>query len=300
MQWDTAVDRYITYLQVERGLSKNTLTAYATDLKILGAFLGKKVGGGSLVLDSVTSSHLLDFLVTRSKAKIDARSQTRNLVVIRRFFGFCVSEKILEKDITTVLETPRLHHRLPVFLTLAEVDRLLEAPKIDEPKGLRDKAMLHLLYATGLRVSELVEMKLDQIFLREGYVRLLGKGSKERLVPIGAEANSVIATYLNEVRSKLLSDKRSPYVFVGTSGRPLTRQTFWKRLKSYGTQVGIQKKLSPHKLRHSFATHLLERGADLRSVQVMLGHADVTTTQIYTHVTGKRLVALHDKFHPRG
>jgi integrase/recombinase XerD len=224
----------------------------------------------------------------------------RNLVALRTFFRFLIQEGQIDVSPAEELESPSITKKLPDILTLKEVERLLEQPNTQTPLGARDRAMLEMLYATGMRVSELVRLQAHHLHLEAGYVLLFGKGSKERIVPIGKEAIDWAHRYMKESRERLLRRRETPFLFVNRSGKPMSRQQFWKIIKAYGRKAGIRKRITPHLLRHSFASHLLERGADLRSVQLMLGHVDISTTQIYTHVTGDRLKKLHQRYHPRG
>ena len=221
-------------------------------------------------------------------------------MALRTFFQFLIQEGILETNPVEELESPKMAKTLPEILSLKEVEQLLEQPNPQTPLGIRDRAMLELLYATGMRVSELTRLPLNQINLEGGYVLVFGKGSKERIIPLGNEAMKWVNHYLKTARRRLAKRKESPFLFINRSGRGMSRQQFWKNLKAYGRKAGIRKRISPHLLRHSFASHLLERGADLRSVQMMLGHVDISTTQIYTHVTGERLKKIHQRYHPRG
>jgi integrase/recombinase XerD len=231
---------------------------------------------------------------------LGTRSRARHLVSVRGIYRFAVQEKLLKHDPSRLVDLPKLSFKLPDVLAVDEVSQLLNTPDTSKPVGERDAAMLELLYAAGLRVSELVNLKLQNINLEAGFVRVFGKGAKERVVPIGRPAQTKIAFYIENARKAALKNKLSPYLFIARAGKPITRQGFWKLLRRYADQARIHKKISPHSLRHSFATHLLEGGADLRAVQVMLGHVDISTTQIYTHVTRKHLKDLHQKFHPRG
>jgi integrase/recombinase XerD len=231
--------------------------------------------------------------------ELSKRSQARNVSAIKTFFRFLVSEGKMKENPARLVETPRIQQKLPDILSVDEVERLLLQPDVATPLGQRDRAMLELLYATGLRVSELVHLRLLDVNLEAGFVKTLGKGSKERMVPFGEKARQAIKTYLSDGRSALLKEGHPPYLFLNFRGKPLTRQGFWKIIKNHGIMAGIKKNIKPHGLRHSFASHLLEAGADLRSVQLMLGHADITTTQIYTHVTRERLKELHGTCHPR-
>ncbi len=293
--FDGALDEYIQHLRVERGLSKHTLDAYARDLVRFGARLAED--GASL--DQVDESWVAGHLVTLSQAGLSARTQARALSAIRGFFRFLVQERHQKADPTELLEGPRLLRKLPDILNRDEVLRLLNAPIGQKPNRVRDRAMLHTMYAAGLRVSELIELDLADVNLEEGFVSALGKGNKRRLVPIGSYARAALIQYLAEVRPKW-ARPASRACFVTSRGTSMTRQSFWSLVKKYARAAGITKPISPHKLRHSFATHLLAGGADLRSVQTMLGHVDISTTQIYTHVSGDHLRKMHERFHPRG
>jgi integrase/recombinase XerD len=234
------------------------------------------------------------------KRNLSTKTIVRNLVAVRTFFRFLVQEGILESNPIEELESPKVAKTLPEILTLREIEQLLEQPNLQTSLGIRDRAMLEILYATGMRVSELTHLPTHQVNLEGGYVLLYGKGSKERVVPLGSEAMKWVNLYLEAARGKLAKGKESPLLFINRSGRGMSRQRFWKSLKDYARRAGLRKRITPHLLRHSFASHLLERGADLRSVQMMLGHVDISTTQIYTHVTGERLKKVHQRYHPRG
>lgn len=291
---DLFADQFINHLRVERGLAQNTIEAYSRDLKRFLQFLEQK----KLSPLKVTQDHVTAYMASL-EGTLSVRSAARNLSAIKMFFRFLVSDERIEQSPVRLLNTPKIPHKLPEVLTHEEVDQLLSTPDPSKPKGQRDRAMLELLYATGLRVSELIGMTITGINLEAGFVRTIGKGSKERMVPIGAKALEALKDYLGEGRIKLLKGKTSGFLFLNTRGSPMTRQGFWKIIKQYGLEANINKKITPHSLRHSFASHLLEFGADLRSVQVMLGHADISTTQIYTHVTRERLKQIHEKHHPR-
>lgn len=288
------VDQFFAHLKVEKGLSDNTVTSYSRDLMRFMDFLERKKRT-VLNLDRDT----LSAYVVRLAKKLSARSVARHISSLRLFFGFLVRQGLLAENPARLLESPKLPRKLPGTLSPREVERLLSAPEPVNPKGQRDLAMLELLYATGLRVSELVGLKISNVNLEPGYVRTIGKGNKERVVPMGEKARTALTLYLQEGRKTLTRRKNSAYLFLNFRGEPLTRQGFWKILKGYAVQAGIRKNITPHRLRHSFASHLLEGGADLRAVQMMLGHADISTTQIYTHVTRKRLRRLHETCHPR-
>jgi len=287
-------DQFINYLRLERGLADNTIQAYSRDLTKFTQFLEKS----DLNPLQISRDQISEYAGTLRKG-LSARSVARNISATKMFFRFLTSEGYIKENPARLLETPRLPRRLPDVLSMAEVERLLAKPDPSTPMGKRDCAMLELLYATGLRVSELVGLKVLSINLESGHVRTFGKGSKERLVPMGGKAIQAVREYVSNGRFQLLKGANLPYLFLNFRGRPLTRQGFWKIIKKYGKEAGIQKEITPHSLRHSFASHLLEAGADLRSVQVMLGHEDISTTQIYTHVTRKRLKELHAKCHPR-
>lgn len=294
---DMLVDQYLNYLQVEKGLAEKTIDAYSRDL---AAYLESFKRSESQTVAETDTSIILRHLISLRKKGLGATSRARHLVTIRGFYRFLVQEKVLKSDPAKLVDLPRGGLKLPDVLSPDDVDRLLEAPDTDNPKGVRDSAMLELLYAAGLRVSELVNLRVQDVNLEAGFVRVFGKGSKERIVPIGRYAKVKIETYLKEIRLLLLKNYTSPHLFVARAGRPMSRQGFWKRLRQYATKAGIKKKVTPHSLRHSFASHLLEGGADLRAVQVMLGHVDISTTQIYTHVARERLKNIHQQYHPRG
>lgn len=288
------VDQFINYLRVERGLSDNTVQSYSRDLVRFLQFLEMKgTSPGDTTQDGISE------YIQGLSGHISPRSVSRNISAIKMFFRFLMTEGKIKDNPTRLVETPRISKRLPSVLTLKEVELLLSQPDTKKPEGQRDQAMLEILYATGLRVSELVNLKTLDINLNAGYVRTLGKGSKERIVPMGDKAMEAIREYLASGRKKFLKGGNSPYLFLNYRGGSLTRQGFWKIIRKYGLKAGIRKKITPHCIRHSFASHLLEAGADLRSVQIMLGHADISTTQIYTHVTRERLRELHEKCHPR-
>ncbi|MDL1965096.1 MAG: site-specific tyrosine recombinase XerD [Candidatus Desulfofervidus auxilii] len=289
------IDEFYQFLILERGLSQNTVVAYASDLNKFQDYLRQK---GIEDFTKVQTREIEGFIHWLTQKKLSPRSRARVLATIKTFFRFLILSQRLETSPAVLIETPRFPKKLPQVLSLEEVERLLEQPDTTHPRGLRDKAMLELLYATGLRVSELVRLKLNQLNLEVGYISVVGKGAKERLVPVGRQAQQALTQYLKHGRSALLKTP-SPYLFIGYRGRPLTRQGFWEIIKKYAIKSGINKPISPHTLRHSFATHILERGADLRSVQTMLGHSSITTTQIYTHVTETRIKELYVRFHPR-
>jgi integrase/recombinase XerD len=293
---DEAVDVYLDHLKVERGLSRNTIEAYGRDLAKFRAFAHEKSLHHA---GEVETRHLLQYLVALASGKLAVRSQARALVALRGLWKHLRAERHVERDPTADLELPRVGRPLPEVLTPAEVDELLAQPDGRNPRGLRDAAMLETLYATGLRVSELVALKLAEVNLAEGYLSTVGKGRKQRLVPMGEQAVARVKSYLEGARPGFDRGKNAAALFLTHRGRPMTRQGFWKLLRGYALSAGIVKPISPHKLRHSFATHLLERGADLRAVQAMLGHADIGTTQIYTHLSNARLRQVYKLHHPR-
>ena len=294
---DALIDRFLNYLLVEKGLSKKTLDAYSRDIIRYRDFLYDNKRNRFSEEDTPL---ILQHLILLRKSGLGARSRARHLVSIRGLYRFLVEEKILRHDPARLIDLPKVSLKLPHVLSTQEIELLLKAPDTKKPLGIRDAAMLELLYAAGLRVSELVNVKLQDVNLEAGFVRIFGKGSKERIVPIGLHAKEKINLYLKTTRSIYLKQTPSPYLFVARAGKPMTRQGFWKLLRRYAMQTGLNKKITPHSFRHSFATHLLEGGADLRAVQIMLGHVDISTTQIYTHVTRDHLKKLHQKFHPRG
>lgn len=289
------VSAYLDALWLEKGLSDNSLASYGSDLKKFSEWLTAK--GEHSLLD-VSRSQIFDYLAS-SMGK-SSRSSARFLSCLRGFYRHALRENLIQEDPSAQIEFPKLGKPLPKALSESDVEALIAAPNAEEAIGLRDKAMLELLYACGLRVSELVGLEMSQINLRQGVVRLFGKGNKERLVPMGQEAISVLEYYLKHGRSQLLNQGLNDVVFPSQLGKKMTRQTFWHRIKHYATVAGIEKELSPHTLRHAFATHLLNHGADLRVVQLLLGHSDLSTTQIYTHIAKQRLHDLHREHHPRG
>lgn len=288
------IDQFLDAVWVEQGLSENTLSAYRSDLRIFARWLT-----GKTLLD-VESSDLSQFLASRYKDGIGNRSSARILSSLRRFYGYYIRENRISIDPTALIESPHIGKSLPLSLSEHDVELLLNAPEVSNPLGLRDKTMLEMLYATGLRVSELVNLKFEQINFRQGVVRIIGKGNKERLVPVGEEAMMWLENYMNTARVSLLGERQCDYLFVTNRAGGMTRQAFWHIIKRHAKTAAINKELSPHTLRHAFATHLLNHGADLRVVQLLLGHSDLSTTQIYIHVARERLKDLHTKYHPRG
>ena len=292
---ETLIEEYLDYCRIEKGLAANTLAAYQRDLRRFEGFCAER----RVVLLEAGSKDLNEFVDSLYRAGLSSRSIARYTASLRNFYVYLMRHGRTRVDPTAELAAPRQWKRLPRFLALDEVDRLLEEPDTSKPLGGRDRAMLQLLYATGLRVSELISVKRNDLNMELGVVRATGKGGKQRLVPVGRQALAAVQSYLENDRSRILKGKNSEYLFVTARGSLLTRQAFWNLLRRYGRQAGIAGKLSPHVVRHSFATHLLERGADLRSLQIMLGHADISTTQIYTHVLRERLRKVYDEHHPR-
>jgi integrase/recombinase XerD len=290
------VDRFLDAIWMERGLSQNTLGAYRADLMTLGRGLSER----NKSIDKANKADLLAFIAKRVEDGAKPRSTARQLSSFRRFFRYIMREGLRDSDPTADIEMPRIGRSLPKTLTEDEVDALLHAPNTDEPLGHRDRAMLELLYATGLRVSELINLRQSQVNFNQGVIRIIGKGDRERLIPLGDEAQRWLRDFIDGPRMEILLERQTDYLFPTRRGDRMTRQAFWHIIKRYADKAGIEKKLSPHSLRHAFATHLLNHGADLRVVQLLLGHSDLSTTQIYTHVARERLKDLHGEHHPRG
>jgi len=290
------VNEFINYLAVERGLAQNTLESYGRDLRQFQTFL--QSGQLDFIKDSNRNT-IINYLSNLQSKGRAVSTISRNLAAIKSFYQYLVRERYLEKDPAAHLESPKLEKKLPKILSITEVEELLKQPNTFFPAGLRDKAMLELLYATGIRVSELIALNISDVNLDMGYIKCFGKGSKERIVPLGSIAAKCVQEYIQRGRQKLVRTYEEASLFVNHHGNRLTRQGFWKIIKKYASEASINKDITPHTLRHSFATHLLENGADLRSVQEMLGHADISTTQIYTHVTKNHLKEVYDKSHPR-
>ena len=296
MEVSAAISSFLTHIRVEKGLSANTVSAYRRDLMKFSDFAQKR----KLSLEAVRSDDLMDFLAGLYRQRLESKSVARHLVSLRNFFRFAQTQELIPADPSVNLESPKIRRSLPGYLRLEEVERLLAQPDGKTPFGMRDRAMLEVLYSAGLRVSELIGLRVSDLDTKVGCVRCIGKGDKERIVPIGKKALGMAERYLREARPKLLGKATgSPTLFVNRRGGALSRVGVWKILSSYGRRAGLRVALTPHMLRHSFATHLLERGADLRSVQLMLGHADISTTQIYTHVVEERLKQIYKAHHPR-
>ena len=297
MDIDNAIDNFINYIASEKGLSRNTISSYSTDLKKFSDFMHS---AGITDVSGIKTDGILDFLKSLKTNGLSSSSVVRYQVTIRNFFRFLLKEGVLKKDPVHILELPQKDRKLPQVMNESEVESLLDSPSLiqDEKRRIRDKAMLEVMYATGLRVSELVEMTLNSIEMTVGFIKVKGKGGKERIVPIGDAAKEAVARYLEESRPAFVR-RTTNALFLTQQGEAFTRQGFWKLLKTYLKKINITKHVSPHTLRHSFATHLLEHGADLRSVQLMLGHSDISTTQIYTHINTEMLKRMYDKYHPR-
>jgi len=290
------LESFLTYLVVIKGLSKNTSYSYKTDIEKLFTFIEKnKVDS----LTKINPQHISDFLAELNISGLNITSINRCIVSVKQFFKYLMLENILKTDPTVDLTSPRMKKSIPEVLSLEDIEKILNAPDLTNYEGLRDAAMLEVLYASGLRVTELVELKQVNINFDHGYLIVMGKGSKERIVPIGITSIKKIKDYLNHSRPHLIKEQISDYLFITRRGSNFTRQGFWKLIKAYAFNAGIEKNISPHTIRHSFATHLLERGADLRTIQLLLGHSDISSTQIYTHVESKRLKEIHKKYHPR-
>jgi len=296
MEVSAAISSFLTHIRVEKGLSPNTVSAYRRDLIKFSEFAQKR----KLTLETASRDDMVDFLAGLYRQKLESKSVARHLVSLRNFFRFAQIQELIREDPSVNLESPKIRRRLPGYLRLEEVERLLAQPDAKTPFGLRDRAMLEVLYSAGLRVSELVGLCVSDLDTKVGCVRCIGKGDKERIVPIGKKALGMVEKYLRDARPKMVEKvSGSPTLFVNRRGKALSRVGVWKILSAYGRRAGLRVALTPHMLRHSFATHLLERGADLRSVQLMLGHADISTTQIYTHVVEERLKQIYKAHHPR-
>lgn len=290
------IDRFLDAIWMERGLSENTLGAYKADLMALNRRLAER----EVALVEASRADILDYIAWRVEGGAKPRSTARQLSSFRRFFRYLVREGVLGDDPTAQIAMPKIGRALPQSLTEEEVESLLSAPTVSEPLGHRDRTMLEVLYATGVRVSELINLKLSQLNLNQGVLRIIGKGDRERLIPLGDEAQDWLREFIDGPRVEILLERQTEYLFPTRRGDRMTRQAFWHIIKRYAKKAGVEKKLSPHTLRHAFATHLLNHGADLRVVQLLLGHSDLSTTQIYTHVARERMKELHTQHHPRG
>ena len=290
------LDEFINYLSVERGLSKNTIASYKSDLASFLNYLELK---GFSSVDKIKRDDITKYLMNLKDKGLSSNSISRALVSIKMFYKFLAQERFIKDDVAGILESPKLIRPLPNVLNVVEVEKLLKSPDIREWMGIRDKAALELMYATGMRVSEMVDLPTSTLNLDVGFIKCKGKGDKERMVPIGSQAKNAISRYMKTVRPSLLKNRTDNHLFLSRLGKRVSRQSFWKMIKKYAKRARIKKEITPHTLRHSFATHLLERGADLRVVQEMLGHADIATTQVYTHINKERLKSIHRQFHPR-
>jgi len=295
MALEADVRTFLSYLRVEKGLSDNTIQSYRRDMLKFVEFLDKK----NIDTAKIRRTDVVEFMASLYKRRLDSRSVARHLVTIRHFFRFALLEGFVKEDPAATIESPKFRQSLPYFLSVDEVERLLAQPDASSAVGLRDKAIIELMYSTGIRVSELTGIRVGDLQMEAGCLRCIGKGNKERLVPVGKKALGVVEAYLKKSRPELLKDGASSQLFLNQRGRPMDRVTIWKIMGRYGRKAQLRKPLKPHTLRHSFATHLLDRGADLRSVQMMLGHSDISTTQIYTHVVEERLKQVYKAHHPR-
>ena len=293
---DELTQNYIDYLIIEKGLSDNSLVSYSSDLAQYITFLEKNQIHD---LNEVDATVILAWLIDLAKKGLSAKSRARHIITIRGLYKFLIAEKKVIKSPVKDIDIPKTGLTLPKIMTIEEVATLLDSPDIRKPRGMRNSAMMEIMYGAGLRVSELIGLRLQDINLDANFVRVMGKGSKERIVPIGSKARTITQKWIKEGRSSHLKKISTPYLFVARAGKPMTRQSFWKIIKKYALLANISKNITPHTLRHSFATHLLEGGADLRSVQTMLGHSDISTTQIYTHISREYLIKMHQKYHPR-
>ena len=291
------IDDFINYLAVERGLAENTLLAYGRDLSKYMEFLSEQ---DVSEVTRVERKHVTDFMYDQKEKKLSTNSVCRSLAAVKTFHRFLVREQVVKDDPTNLVETPKVWTRVPDVLTSKEIERILSAAEGKDKQIIRDRAILELFYASGMRVSELSDLKFQNIDLDTGFVRCIGKGSKERIIPIGLRAREAVRAYCERVRPSLCRGEEPVFLFLSRLGKRISRQSVWKIIKKYARKANIDKEIKPHTLRHSFATHLLENGADLRSVQEMLGHSDISTTQIYTHVDKERLKMVHREFHPRG
>ncbi len=290
------IDSFLDYLSVERALAKNTIVAYRADLNLYLDFINQR---GILVLSKATKNDIVEFMLFQKSQGISPTSISRRLAAIRMFHRFLARERVLKSDPTTLIDSPKLWKKVPDTLSLNEVEALISQPDLRDHQGARDKSILETLYATGMRVSELSNLKTNNVNLDIGFLRCIGKGNKERIIPLGKKAIQSINRYLEFSRQHFLKQKTSEFLFISRCGAKLSRQSVWKLIKRYALEAKIKKSIKVHTLRHSFATHLLERGADLRSVQEMLGHSNISTTQIYTHIDKERLKTIHKMFHPR-
>jgi integrase/recombinase XerD len=290
------LEQFLAYARVERGLAANSLASYKSDLGQFFIFLQEM---GISEPSAVTHAHIVGFCEKKTKEQISARSLHRALSAIRRYFLFLRKEKLIEQNPAEDIELPRMEERLPKTMAIADIDKLIDLPEKNSPRGVRDSALIAMLYATGLRASEIIKLKISDIDLSHGFLRTLGKGSKERLIPINESTQKIINFYITNARERLLNNHESIYLFIRKNGLALSRQSLWKIIKKYAQLAGLKTDISPHQLRHSFATHLLEGGINLRALQILLGHSDLATTEIYLSVDKSRLISLYEKHHPR-
>ncbi len=293
---DKLVQQYLDFLIIEKGLSPNTLMSYSADLAQFINFLEAQ---RIQTLKEVDTAAILAWLIAMTRKGLSAKSRARHLIAVRGLFRYLQNESLISSNPLKHVDIPKTGLSLPKILTVQEIERLLDVPDVRNPRDLRNGAMMELMYGSGLRVSELIGLRLQDINLEANFVRVMGKGSRERIIPFGTQAAAVIREWISRGRPVLLKQQNTPFLFVARAGKPMTRQSFWKILKKYGAEANLPRSLTPHTLRHSFATHLLEGGADLRSVQTMLGHSDISTTQIYTHISKEYLIQMHQKYHPR-
>ncbi len=294
-EFDADLKQYLAFLEMEKGLAANTTISYDQELRKFGTFLAEK----GLTHRSISERDAVDFIKTESLKNISFATQAHLISVLKSFYKFLLGEDKIDFNPLSMIASPKKWKTLPKYLTIDQVADLLASPELITPLGQRDKAILELMYATGLRISEVLHLKLNNLYMEEGFLRVLGKGSKERVVPFGEMAKQYLRQYLEQARPALLKNKCSDVMFLNRNGESFTRQGLWKIIKGYGKKIGVASRLSPHVLRHSFATHLLEKGADLRSIQMMLGHSSISTTEIYTYVAKTRVKEIYDKYHPR-
>ena len=294
-EFDADLKQYLAFLEMEKGLAANTTISYDQELRKFGTFLAEK----GLTHRSISERDAVDFIKTESLKNISFATQAHLISVLKSFYKFLLGEDKIDHNPISMIASPKKWKTLPKYLTIDQVADLLASPELTTPLGQRDKAILELMYATGLRISEVIHLELNNLYMEEGFLRVLGKGSKERVVPFGEMAKQYLGQYLEQARPVLLKNKSGNVMFLNRNGEPFTRQGLWKIIKGYGKKIGVASRLSPHVLRHSFATHLLEKGADLRSIQMMLGHSSISTTEIYTYVAKTQVKEIYDKYHPR-
>ena len=294
-EFETDLKRFLAFLEIEKGSADNTILAYQQELRKFYSYLKQK----NLDYLRISEADAVDFIKSESIKQISFATQAHLISVLKSFYKFLINEEKIDYNPISTIASPQKWKSLPKYLTIEQVTELMECPKLNTPIGQRDKAILELIYATGMRISEVLNLKCGNVYMEEGFLRVLGKGKKERVIPFGETAKHFLAQYLESARPILLKGKTGDIVFLNRWGRPFTRTGMWKIIKDYGKKIGIGKQLTPHVLRHSFATHLLEKGADLRSIQLMLGHASISTTEIYTYVAKSRIKQVYDQFHPR-